>query len=61
MYLLPKYIKEGKSYLTISVGCSGGKHRSVFMAHQLALVLQQRGFNCTETHRDIEIIKKEVW
>ena len=61
VYLLPKYIKEGKSYLTISVGCSGGKHRSVFMAHHLALALQKLGFNCTETHRDIDIVKKEVW
>lgn len=61
VYLLPKYIKEGKSYLTISVGCSGGKHRSVFMAHHLALALQKLGFNCSETHRDIDIVKKEVW
>ena len=61
IYLLPKYIKEGKSYLTIAVGCSGGKHRSVFMAHHLALALQNRGFNCIETHRDIDIVKKEVW
>ncbi|MCR5504165.1 MAG: RNase adapter RapZ [Elusimicrobiaceae bacterium] len=61
IYLLPKYIREGKSYLTISVGCSGGKHRSVFMAHHLALALQKLGFNCTETHRDIDIVKKEVW
>ncbi len=61
IYLLPKYIKEGKSYLTIAVGCSGGKHRSVFMAHHLALALQKKGFNCIETHRDIDIIKKEVW
>ena len=61
VYLLPKYIKEGKSYLTISVGCSGGKHRSVFMAHHLALALQKRGFDCSETHRDIDIVKKEVW
>lgn len=61
IYLLPKYIKEGKSYLTIAVGCSGGKHRSVFMAHSLALALQNKGFNCIETHRDIDIVKKEVW
>lgn len=61
IYLLPKYIKEGKSYLTIAVGCSGGKHRSVFMAHHLALALQKKGFNCIETHRDIDIVKKEVW
>ena len=60
-YLLPKYIKEGKSYLTIAVGCSGGKHRSVFMAHFLAETLRNKGFNCTEIHRDIDIVKKEVW
>ena len=35
-FLLPKYIKEGKSYLTIAMGCTGGRHRSVFMAHKLA-------------------------
>ena len=35
-YLIPKYIKEGKSYLTIAMGCTGGRHRSVFMAHELA-------------------------
>ena len=35
-YLIPKYIKEGKSYLTIAMGCPGGKHRSVFMANKLA-------------------------
>ena len=61
VYLVPKYIKEGKSYLNISVGCTGGKHRSVFMAHHLALALKKCGFDCTETHRDIEIIKKEIW
>lgn len=61
VYLLPKYIKEGKSYLNISVGCTGGKHRSVFMAHYLASELKKRGFDCSETHRDIDITKKEVW
>lgn len=61
IFLLPKYIKEGKSYLTIAVGCSGGKHRSVFMAHYLVETLRKLNFNCTETHRDIDIVKKEVW
>lgn len=42
VYLIPKYIKEGKSYLTIAVGCSGGKHRSVFMAHSLAETLRTK-------------------
>ncbi len=52
-YLIPKYIKEGKSYLTIAMGCTGGKHRSVFMAHQLAETLKKQGVNASEFHRDI--------
>lgn len=52
-YLIPKYIKEGKSYLTIAMGCTGGKHRSVFMAHELAQRLTKAGLNASEFHRDI--------
>lgn len=52
-YLIPKYIKEGKSYLTIAMGCTGGKHRSVFMAHQLAQYLRKLGLSASEFHRDI--------
>ncbi len=52
-YLIPKYIKEGKSYLTIAMGCTGGKHRSVFMAHKLAEYLNQLGLSASEFHRDI--------
>lgn len=52
-YLIPKYIKEGKSYLTIAMGCTGGKHRSVFMAHQLADYLNKLGLSASEFHRDI--------
>lgn len=61
IYLIPKYILEGKSYLTIAVGCSGGKHRSVFMAHSLAETLRNKNFKVSEFHRDIKIEKKEVW
>ncbi len=61
LYLIPKYITEGKSYLTIAVGCSGGKHRSVFMANSLAECLRQKGFKVSEFHRDINIVKKETW
>lgn len=61
VYLVPKYIKEGKSYLTIAVGCSGGKHRSVFMAHSLAEILREKGFKVSEFHRDLNIVKKETW
>jgi UPF0042 nucleotide-binding protein len=52
-YLIPKYIKEGKSYLTIAMGCTGGKHRSVFMAHELAKRLNEAGLTASEFHRDI--------
>ena len=52
-HLLPLYIKEGKSYLTIAIGCTGGKHRSVFIASQLAQNLSRFGFSVSEYHRDI--------
>ncbi len=52
-YLIPQYIKEGKSYLTIAMGCTGGKHRSVFMAHQLTQTLREQGLSASEFHRDI--------
>lgn len=55
--LLPLYIKEGKSYLTIAIGCTGGRHRSVFIAHQLAEELSKSGFSVSEYHRDI---RKEI-
>ncbi|MDR0734810.1 MAG: RNase adapter RapZ [Elusimicrobiota bacterium] len=61
LYLIPKYIKEGKSYLSIAVGCSGGRHRSVFIAHNLAANLRNKGFKAGEFHRDVKIEKKEVW
>ena len=54
-YLIPKYIKEGKSYLTIAMGCTGGKHRSVFMAHQLAAHLNKLKLSASEFHRDIGV------
>ncbi len=54
-YLIPKYIKEGKSYLTIAMGCTGGKHRSVFMAHKLAEYLTKLKLSASEFHRDIGV------
>jgi len=53
-YLIPHYIKEGKSYLTISFGCTGGKHRSVMMAEWLRNGLHKRGYTSRVMHRDIE-------
>jgi UPF0042 nucleotide-binding protein len=51
--LLPSYIKEGKSYLTIAIGCTGGKHRSVFVARWLKRALRDAGYSAREYHRDI--------
>lgn len=52
--LLPSYVHEGKSYLTIAIGCSGGRHRSVFMIEQLNIWLAAQGFVAHVFHRDIE-------
>jgi UPF0042 nucleotide-binding protein len=52
--LLPAYVAEGKSYLTIALGCTGGRHRSVVMAEAVADLLRKRGFLPRVTHRDQE-------
>ncbi|MGA8593480.1 MAG: RNase adapter RapZ [Bryobacteraceae bacterium] len=54
IYLLPHYIREGKSYLTISFGCTGGRHRSVLIASEIRKRLVKAGFTAKETHRDID-------
>lgn len=53
-FLLPHYQREGKSYLTISIGCTGGRHRSVVVASHLAGLLRARGFDVRQIHRDID-------
>jgi RNase adapter protein RapZ len=52
IYLLPHYIREGKSYLTISFGCTGGHHRSVLIASEINKRLKKAGFTSKERHRD---------
>ena len=54
IYLLPHYIREGKSYLTISFGCTGGHHRSVLIANEIRKRLNAAGFRVKETHRDVK-------
>ena len=52
--LLPAYVREGKAYLSIAVGCTGGHHRSVVLAEELAKVLERLGFEARVHHRDVE-------
>ena len=53
-FLLPWYEREGKAYLTIAVGCTGGRHRSVALVEELKRYLDERGFVPTVVHRDME-------
>jgi RNase adapter protein RapZ len=52
VYLLPHYIREGKSYLTISFGCTGGQHRSVMIAEDVGKNLRKAGYKVKVVHRD---------
>ena len=54
--LLPRYAAEGKSYLTIAVGCTGGRHRSVFVAERLAEWLKKHKVPVEVRHRDLETV-----
>src|SRR5262249_39801000 len=51
-FLLPQYEREGKSYVTISVGCTGGRHRSVFIANAIAEHVRQNAYHVKVSHRD---------
>ncbi len=53
LYLLPHYVAEGKSYLTIAFGCTGGQHRSVMMAEEMAERLKAAGYQVKALHRDM--------
>jgi len=52
-YLIPKFVAEGKSYLTIAIGCTGGKHRSVVIAEELRGYLRKRRYDIKVYHRDV--------
>jgi RNase adapter protein RapZ len=52
--LLPAYVREGKSYLSIGVGCTGGRHRSVVIAAEIARLLERLGFPARVHHRDLD-------
>ena len=53
LYLLPHYVEEGKSYLTVAFGCTGGQHRSVMMAEEMAQRLKDAGYQVKALHRDM--------
>jgi UPF0042 nucleotide-binding protein len=53
-YLIPHYIREGKSYLTVALGCTGGRHRSVALAEVIRAVLQKKGYSTKVVHRDLD-------
>ena len=52
--LLPAYLREGKAYLSVGVGCTGGRHRGVVMATELAKIFEELGFPARVHHRDLE-------
>jgi UPF0042 nucleotide-binding protein len=54
VYLLPQYKQEGKSYLTIGIGCTGGRHRSVMTANKIGKKLKEKDFEVTVVHRDVQ-------
>jgi UPF0042 nucleotide-binding protein len=53
LYLLPHYVEEGKSYLTVAFGCTGGQHRSVMMAEEISRRLKDEGYRVKSVHRDM--------
>jgi UPF0042 nucleotide-binding protein len=53
-FSVPPYVKEGKAYLTIAIGCTGGRHRSVMVTEELAAFLRGRGYEPLVQHRDIK-------
>ena len=53
LYLLPHYVEEGKSYLTVAFGCTGGQHRSVMMAEDIGKRLKKAGYHVKALHRDM--------
>jgi RNase adapter protein RapZ len=52
-FVTPRYAREGRSYLTVAVGCTGGRHRSVMMAEALGKRVKKLGFPVSVKHRDI--------
>ena len=58
--LLPRYRAEGKAYVTVAIGCTGGKHRSVHVADRIAGRLRDAGFSPTLSHRDLRTAPQDT-
>jgi UPF0042 nucleotide-binding protein len=54
-FVVPRYVREGKSYLTIAIGCTGGRHRSVMIANAVRDGLVAKGFPAKLRHRDLAL------
>lgn len=54
LYLIPHYIQEGKSYLTVALGCTGGRHRSVTLAEIIKRAVKKKGYSAKVVHRDLD-------
>jgi RNase adapter protein RapZ len=59
LILVPRYFHEGKSYITIAFGCTGGRHRSVHVAERMASRLRAAGFSPTIEHRDLGTVPRD--
>ena len=57
-YLLPLYKREGKAYVTVGIGCTGGRHRSVMVANALTRQLRRAGFDAQAVHRDVKLANR---
>jgi UPF0042 nucleotide-binding protein len=53
-FMVPGFVAEGKSYLTVAIGCTGGRHRSVVVAEDLAGFFHDKGLQATVDHRDLD-------
>lgn len=60
LFLLPRYRAEGKAYLTVAIGCTGGRHRSVHVADRIAKRLRAAGFSPTLSHRDVKAASQDT-
>jgi UPF0042 nucleotide-binding protein len=59
--LLPRYREEGKAYVSVAIGCTGGRHRSVHVATRLANFLRASGFSPTVVHRDLGAVPQDSY